>query len=153
MEFTRTRNLEQVYQILTCPSIYQMMGDDYLPPAEDFEPNNHPDIVYLIAGEFALVGLFSLFPQNKICWELHVALLPWAKKEEKLDAARSLVPWLREHTECKRLTASVPACNRPAVIYGVHGIGMRYVGRQPKAFLRNGQLQDLVILGIGVNGS
>lgn len=153
MDFQRTRDLDQVYKILTCPAIYQMMGDDYLPPAEEYRVPDHPDIVYLIVGGRALVGLFALFPQNRICWDLHIALLPWASKAEKRDAAHSLVPWLSAHTECKRLVANAPESNRAAIYYCVHGIGMKFIGRQERAFLRNGRLRDLIILGKDVNGS
>ena len=147
MEFQRTTDLDHIYKILTCPAIYLMMGDDYLPPAEEYKVPENPDIVWLIAGGSALVGLFAFFPANRICWELHAALLPWASKQEKRDAARSLVPWLAANTECKRLTASIPECNRQAVYYGVHNLGMHYVGRHEKAFLRHGRLQDLILLG------
>jgi hypothetical protein len=150
MDFQRTTDLDHVYKILTCPAIYMLMGDDYLPPAEEYRVPDNPDIVYLIAGGSALVGLFALFPLNRICWEVHVAMLPWAKTWEKWEAARELVPWLAQHTDCKRLTASVPACNRTAIVYGTHGIGLRYVGRHEKAFLRYGRLQDLIILGRSV---
>jgi hypothetical protein len=147
MDFCRTRDLDHVYKILTCPSIYLMMGDDFLPSVEDYRVPDNPDIVWLIAGGSALVGLFGLFPANRICWELHAALLPWASKHEKLEAAHDLVPWLAANTECKRIIASIPECNRQAVYYGVHAIGMHYVGKHEKAFLRYGRLQDLILLG------
>lgn len=150
MEFSRTRDLHHVHKILTCAPIYMTMGDDFLPPVEEYRVPDHPDIVYLIAGDKALVGLFAFFPANRICWGIHAALLPWATKAEKRDAAHSLVPWLASHTACQRITAEVPESNRAAIYYGVHAIGMRYVGRHEKAVMRCGRLQDLVILGRGI---
>lgn len=129
-----------------------MMGDDFLPPVEEYQVPENPNIVWLVVGGSALVGLFGLFPSNRICWELHAALLPWAKKEEKREAGRDLVPWLAANTECKRLTASVPECNRAALFYGVQFLGMKFVGRHEKAFLRYGRLQDLILLGREVEG-
>lgn len=125
------------------------MGDDFLPPIEKFQVNRHPDIWYLAIHD-PLIGLFSLFPQNRVCWELHVAMLPSASTRKKWEAARQLPAWLAENTECKRLTAAVPACNWPAIIYGTHGIGMRYMGRHDKAFMKHGKLQDLVLLGLSI---
>ena len=49
-------------------------------------------------------------------------------------------------------TAAVPACNWPAIVYGTHGIGMRYVGRQNRAFMKHGVLQDLIVLGLPIGG-
>ena len=137
--------------ILTQPCVYDWIGDDYTPPAEEFRVNAHPDIWYLaVHSETALVGMFSLFPQNRVCWELHVVMLPWASTREKWQAARSLPSYLAEHTECRRLTAAVPASNWPAIVYGTHGVGMRYVGRQTAAVMKGGKLQDMVLLGLSI---
>ena len=151
MELCRVTDLNRVRAILTARDIYCAMGDDFTAVIEDFRPNDHPAIWYVeveSAGE--PIGLFSLFPQNRVCWEVHVAMLPWATTREKWAAARALPGWLAEHTECKRLTAAVPHCNWPAIVYGTHGIGMRFVGRQEKAFMKHGVLQDLVLLGLSI---
>ena len=141
--------------IFTHPQIYPLIGDDFAPDPADFCVNEHPAIVYVVVrnADFRKVALFSLVPANRICWELHAVMIPGAKTSDKWAAARQLVPWLARHTECKRLTASVPSCNRPAIVYGTHGIGMKVVGRQSEAFLKHGKLQDLVILGLSVNGA
>jgi len=147
--FHRETNLDAVRAILTNPKIYPMMGDDFVPPREEFIPNDHPEIRYIIArnADYRRIGLFTLIPQNKICWEIHVAMLPKAPAFERWSAARQLIDWLRANTECQRLTASVPANNKPAIHYGVQGLGMYICGRQERAFQKNGKLEDLVILG------
>jgi hypothetical protein len=127
------------------------MGDDFLPPAEEFQVNQDVRIWYLeIHDPCGLIGLFSLFPQNRVCWELHVAMLPCARTRMKWAAARELPGWLAQNTECRRLTAAAPASNWPAVTYGTHGIGMRYVGRHDAAFMKDGKLQDLILLGMPI---
>jgi hypothetical protein len=154
VDFYRTRNFEQVRTIFTAPETYPSIGDDFAPDPEDFRVNDHPAISYVIVRniDFRKVALFTLVPANRICWELHAVMIPGAKTSDKWAAARQLVPWLAKHTECRRLVASVPSCNRPAIIYGTHGIGMKVVGRQREAFLKHGKLQDLVILGLSING-
>ena len=153
MEFCRTTDLALVRKILTTPDVYEYMGDDYTPPREEFEPNPHPDIWYVIAACWsAVAGLFTLIPENRHCWKLHVCMLPNASTTEKWTAARGLVPWLEERTDCRRLVAEVPRTNAAAIIYGTHGIGMRYVGTHPKAFMKYGSLQDLIILGREIGG-
>lgn len=149
MQFARTRDLDVVKKIVTFPKLYSMMGDDSLPPREQFEPNAHPAIHYVTveARERGILGMFMLCPENSVCWQLHVTMLPWAKAQEKWSAAREFIPWLQENTECRRLTASVPSFNRRAVIYGIQGLGMKYVGRQPRAFAKFGELHDLILLG------
>src|SRR5215472_3685812 len=143
MHLRRTRDYDQIYGLLTCPEIYRSMGDDFLPDPREFQVNEHPLSFYVLASnEQTVIGLFSLFPQNMVCWEVHAAMLPQAKTAEKWASAKQLPAWLAENTRCKRLVASVPDGNKAAMIYATHGIGMRYVGRQPKAFMKDGQLQD-----------
>jgi hypothetical protein len=153
VKFSRITNFEVVREVLTYPTIYPLIGDDYAPPVEEFQVNEHPEIYYLIVlnADLQKVGMFSLFPANRICWDTHVVMLPVAKAGERWAAARQLVPWLRDHTHCMYLTAAVPACHQQAIVYGTHGIGMRYVGRHPKAFMKWGKLHDLILLGRPVN--
>lgn len=146
----RTTDLETVREILISPSIYSLMGDDYAPPPHEFEVNRDPRIRYVLVyggKNLDVLGLFTLLPQNRVCFEVHVAMLPWARPAQKWAAARALPDWLAANTECRRLTAAVPDVNRPAIIYGTHGLGMRYAGRQEAAFMRHGKLRDLVLLG------
>jgi hypothetical protein len=151
VNFSRTKDYALVYGILTMKDVYEHMGDDYIGRPEDFTVNRHPDIVYVTAcGARGLVGLFSLFPRNRVCWELHACMLPDASTQDKWQAARDLPGWLREHTGCRRLVAEVPRTNAPAIYYGTHGIGMKYVGTHRAAFQKHGKLQDLIILGMEV---
>lgn len=153
MEFCRIADLEVVRLVLTSPGIYPFVGDDYSPPAEEFQANDHPGIWYVgVYSRHLLIGMFTLIPQSQVCWELHAAMLPCATTRDKWEAARGLPPWLAEHTTCRRLTAAVPATNGPAMIYGTHGLGMRYVGRHARAFMKHGWLQDLVLLGLSIGG-
>jgi hypothetical protein len=152
VEFWRTTDYQHVREILTCPSIYSLIGDDYLPPREQFEVNRHPDVHYILASEGSLVGLFSLFPLNRIWWDIHVAMIPWASKDERMRAARGIAPWLGHNTECRRLAGAVPQFNRAAVYYVTHGLRMKYVGRHEKAFMREGHLHDLLLFGLSLDG-
>lgn len=148
VEFCRTTDYKVVWSILTASDVYPLIGDDFAPPWWRFQVNEHPDIWYVtVHNTGGTIGMFSLIPQNRVCWELHAVMLPWAGTQEKWEAARFLPAWLADHTECRRLTAAVPACNGPAIVYGTHGIGMRCVGRQAAAFMKGGQLQDLILLG------
>jgi hypothetical protein len=151
VEFRRITDFEDVRRILTSRETYYAMGDDFIAPHEEFQVNQHPDIWYVGAhNETGVFGLFSLCPENRVCWQVHVVMLPWATKQEKWNAARELPGWLAKNTECKRLTAAVPSTNWPALIYGTHGIGLQYVGKQPRSFMKGGHLQDLILLGLSI---
>jgi hypothetical protein len=147
VEYCRTKDYSLVYGILTMDDVFEHMGDDYIGKPEDFLVNRHPDIWYITAcGSHGLVGLFSCFPSNRVCWQVHACMLPDAETREKWEAARELAPWLAQHTDCVRLVAEIPRSNKPAIHFAIRG-GMRYVGTHPKAFAKYGKLQDLIIFG------
>jgi hypothetical protein len=151
IELWRIHNLDLAREMLTLRGIYESIGDDYTPPVEQFKVNEDARIWYVAAASSrGLIGMFSLMPQSRVCWELHVVMLPWAMTSDKWSAARTLPAWLERNTECRRLTAAVPANNGPAIVYGTHGIGMKCVGRHSKAFMKGGKLQDLVLLGLSI---
>ena len=153
MHFYRTTNLAFVRSMLTGSEDYDMLGDDTMPVREDFVVNDHPGIWYVVpvSRDDTPMGLFSLFPRNSVCWEGHVMLTNWSSTAERWDAARGLVPWLAEQSECRRLTAEVPSFNRRALAYCTHGVGMKYVGTHERAFLKHRKLWDLIILGRSID--
>jgi RimJ/RimL family protein N-acetyltransferase len=157
MEYRRTRNFSLLDDIFRQPEIYEFSGDDTLPPEPgEFKVRRESAVWYVLAeaGDFGdIIGLFVLMPQNAICWEVHGAMMPWSSTTAKWDAARQFLPWLWSHTPCRRVTAAVPACNRRARVYVTYGMGMRYVGRHEKAFLKYGQLHDLVLFGMSAEGT
>lgn len=150
MHFNRTNDYGLVYQILTMKDVYEHLGDDFLPAAEDFVVNKHSDAWYVTAchaGGF--VGLFSLFPKNRVCFEVHACMYPEARARDKAEAAREFPQWVKEQSDCKRLVAEIPRSNKPALHFAVHG-GMRVVGVHRQAFQKYGRLEDLLILGMSL---
>src|SRR5215472_3517947 len=154
VSLARTLDYDLVREILTHPDIFDLMRDDCCPAAENFAVNTHAAIRYLKAtsgGRELPFGLFALFPENAVCWDLHVAMLQWAKTSEKWQAAKALIPWLAKNTICESLVLAAPAWNKSVIMYGVHGIGMRYAGRFKKAFVKGGEFHDLVLYNREVN--
>lgn len=150
MHFHRTNDYGLVYQILTMRDVYEHLGDDFLPAAEDFQVNKHPDAWYVTACHAdSFVGLFSLFPKSRVCWDVHVCMYPEATKGDKVEAARDFPAWVKAHTDCKRLVAEIPRSNKPAIHFAIYG-GMRLVGVHPQAFQKHGRLQDLLVLGLSL---
>jgi hypothetical protein len=146
--FERTTDYVLIRQILTDPGIYRYMGDDSLPPAEKFEVNAHPLANYILAmRRCEIVGLFCLFPENAICWQAHVAMLRGVPPAVTHRAGRDIVAWVWANTACVRLIASVPACNRAAVRFGLTAMGLTEFGRNKASFMKAGRLWDQVLMG------
>lgn len=147
MILERTQDYPLIREILTNPDIYDDMGDDSMTSRQCYQVNTDPLIWYMLVRNPKPVGLFVLLPQGMVCREIHAALLPHAGKQDKREAARELIRWLRQFTYIKAVIASIPENNRKAIVYGTHGLGMHYVGRYKKAFRKHGKLEDLVLLG------
>ena len=112
--FERTQDMELVRQIMTHPRVYPHITDDGSPSAEAFRPIEHPAVWYILVkmhGELA--GVLVAAPQNSVCFEAHVCLLPncWGHSSE---AAHECCTWLFDKTGALRVVASVPGCNRLA---------------------------------------
>lgn len=91
-----------------------------------------------------LVALFTLIPQNAACWEIHATRVFGAAAA---DAQRAIAPWIFSKTSCRRLVAQIPATNR-AAIRAARRAGFVEYGCNPRAFLKRGELVDLVLLGV-----
>jgi RimJ/RimL family protein N-acetyltransferase len=134
-----------IRQVITDPAIYSRMGDDFAPPAEEYQPPDGP--FYLIVRDGAeLLGLWAFFPENAISWEIHTALLPIAGNRV-WKAAQGMLAWLWANTNCQRLWTKVPEWNRQALIYARRA-GMREYGRNPDSFMKNGKVHAQILLGI-----
>jgi len=150
--FARCSNLALIRAILTHPLVYPHISDDGSPPAEDYQPIEHPAIWYVLVRDVTpeqedLLGLWMFTPQNAVCWEVHTALLPIAYGERALEAARKLPEWIWNNTPCRRIVTSVPSMNRLALRFAVKA-RMEYYGTNKASFLKNGVLWDQECLGI-----
>jgi RimJ/RimL family protein N-acetyltransferase len=144
--FERTHDMCFVASVYTLPRVWPWIGDDYAPEPWTFQPNNDPRIVYLFCREEELVGLFTFLPQNTVCWEGHIILLPRRKTRGHV-ILRGALDWMFENTSAQRITGSIPAYNRLTVKL-VQRAGMTQFGVNPKSFQKNGRLEDQVLFGL-----
>ena len=149
MTFERTKDLKAVRAILTDPALYDHMTDDFAPARDEFAVNDHPGISYVLVSEgSSLHGMFVFLPDNAICWQGHVAFFRGTPQAITRAAGAEILEWLWKNTPCRRLIASVPVCNRAAVSFALHKMGLVVYGRNEKSFMKNGKLWDQVLLGI-----
>lgn len=148
MTFERTFDMDLVRSILTHPKIYPFIGDDDAPKVEDFKPREDPAIWCVIVRDGAeVIGLFLLVAQSRSCWDIHVNFLPCAWGRRAAKAGREIWAWIWANTECRRVVATVAICNRSAIAYAMRS-GMKRFGVNVSSFLKHGELQDQVLLGI-----
>ena len=146
---SRTHDIALIKSILTDPRVYGAMADDFAPPADQYEPLEHPEMIYLaVDGD---KGIFALLPHSRIMLEVHTCLLPDLWGARALEAAAALLAWVWENTICERLITAVAHHNRLAFRFAQKA-GLEIYGRNPMAFKKNGKLEDIVMLGISRPG-
>jgi hypothetical protein len=148
LTFARTTDMALVRSILTHPKLYPHLADDASPRPEDFEPIDHPAILYLLVSRGGIpLGVFMLIPQNAATLEVHTALLPSAWGSAAIEATKRGTEWVWENTAFSRVVTNVPAYNRLALRLAERS-GMKRFGINERSFLKNGQLYDQIMLGI-----
>lgn len=139
----RTEDVEFLRSIFTHPRVWPWVSEDGQRP-QDYQPLIHPAVHYLRNGD---AGVISFRPLNSVLYECHVAMLPGVRSDAFAQAAAS---WMWAHTPAQKLIVNVPSCNRAAVAYARRA-GFTQEGRITRAFLRNGQLHDIVVMGRSKN--
>lgn len=148
VEVERTHDMQLVKQAMTHPRVYPWLIDDTCPPADSFKPIDHPNIAYIsvrVNGEPG--GVFMFVQTNGCTMEVHTALLPNAWGATALEAQQKACGWVWDNTRAERIITQVPADNTLARRYAERA-GFAVYGINPRSFLRNGQLHDIVLLGI-----
>jgi RimJ/RimL family protein N-acetyltransferase len=150
MQVRRLHDLGLVASTLAHPRIHPHVSDDFSPsPAAVAEAMRGASDTFIFLGVFEgeqYRGVFMFHPHNGVCHEVHVALLPsaWGRSAECLRLACA---WMFEHTACRRVVASVPACN-PLALRLAERAGLLRHGLNRASFLRGGVLHDQVLFGL-----
>ena len=148
MTFERTTDYGLIKWIITHPAIWTDVSDDFSPAAEKWEPSQSELVRYVLVRDGEdLLGLFMLVPENEICWKVHTGLLPIARGSRAKQAAEQGIQWVWANTPCLRLITDVPKYNRQASLFA-RWAGMTEFGVNPKSYMKNGELQDVTMLGI-----
>jgi RimJ/RimL family protein N-acetyltransferase len=148
IHFQRTWDTKRVESIITHPKLYRHLSDDYSPRAADFRAPVDERVWYVLAfDDDELLGLWMFVAHSPVLWEVHTALLPSAWGEPGHRAARAMSSWLWAHTSCRRLITNVPARNRLALRFA-EAAGMERFGVNHASLLKDGKLQDQILLGL-----
>ncbi len=153
MTFERTRNWELIKRIVTHPKIYPHVSDDFCPPAEKWEPSHDESIWYVLCkdGE-EVIALWLFMPHTQVCWQVHTCVLPAAYGPRARAAVEALAGWLWVNAPvCQRVVTDVPQYNRLAFRYALLA-GMKEYGLNPKSYMKDGKLHDVILLGISRPG-
>lgn len=128
-----------------------MGADDMIPPAEciDFEKF----LLQANVGTFLLeykeipVGYIQFVGRNSIMAEIHVAFLPPFRGKCAKEAIKfSLSKIFREKGILKVIANIAVDCRHTLRL--ASSLGFKREGRLARSILRNGQLRDIIIMGV-----
>lgn len=148
MTLHRSTDYPLIRALITHPTQWRAASDDFSPSREEFQPNEDPRIVYLIASDdTGPFGLFTLLPQNGVCFEIHCAMMPSAWGKQSTEALKKAIAFMWALTPARRIVASIPASNRLAIALAKRA-GMTQYGINERSILKGAALIDQVLLGV-----
>jgi hypothetical protein len=147
MTFDESKDWDLIRSIVTHPSILPHLQDDF---AKDkpWEPIDHPTVHYrLIKDGDEVIGLFIVCTVSPILWLIHQMFLPCAYGFRSKRAGREFAEWGWKNTEVQRVIGEIVESNTLALRYAKQAGWIEY-GRNPKAMMKDGRLQDIVLVGM-----
>lgn len=146
MTFERTSDVVVIRSIATHPKVWPTMADDLASDPEKWQPVIHDGVWYVLVHDPDPCGLFVFFPENSVCWQVHICMLPkwWGKATR---AAKEVFEWLWACTRCERIACTIPVWNAPAICCALRA-GMKPFGVNQHSSLKNSRLHHQLLLGI-----
>lgn len=133
--------------VLSHRDVYPHISDDHSPKREEFKAIvGQPIIWLLIKCDEKPAGAFLLHPHNMSLWEVHTNVLP-GYRDHSLEACKACWEWLTTNTPCNTLMTYVPKPNKPARRLA-KAFGMKDFGYLPNSWLKDGEYEDLYIMGV-----
>ncbi len=148
INFSPTRDLDLVKSIMTHVKVWEYISDDGSPPPQEFNPCDSPHVLYLLCydGDI-LLGMWMFSQVNYVTVEVHTCLLPQHGFHRSREAAKLAAQWIWDNTQCQRIITNVPRKNRIARKFA-EAAGLVQFGLNPSSFMKDGMLQDQILLGI-----
>jgi RimJ/RimL family protein N-acetyltransferase len=148
MTFERTYDWELIKKIVTHPKVWPHISDDFTPKPEGWSTPQSPAIIYMLIKDSSdIIGLMIFHPENAVCLETHICMLPIAYGERTREAVRGALQWIWDNTNCRRVVGRIPVYNTLAIACAI-ATGFSKFGLNPKSYMKDGILHDIVELGI-----
>jgi RimJ/RimL family protein N-acetyltransferase len=135
-----------VKEILSHPAIFPHIHEDGTDAAD---PQDHDGFHWMLVSDDAPAGVFLLHAVRAYCYEVHTCLLPRIWGAGAAKAARLLIAHVFTEIGAKKLVTNVPNNNRLALRFA-KASGLKVEGVNRQSFLRNGEMEDQIMLGITI---
>jgi len=144
----RSRDYSLVRALLTDPSIFPHICDDFTKDASSYEPPRDENVVYLLAlDDDGPLGLGIFHPRNRVCFEGHFGFIPRAYGSVALDCFRRMLAWMWQNTTARKVVGEIERSNRLAIRFAARA-GFRAYAINQRSKLIAGVLRDQVCMEI-----
>lgn len=141
-------DLDLITDTMKLPYIWPYIHDD----ATDIDglavpPPREGYLYYLGVFNPGYCGFFLVARQNKITYEIHTVLTKNCRAKLAIQAAKLVIDWIFENTDCERLVTQIPESNRLAERLAENA-GMTRYGINPHSFMLNNKTESQILYGI-----
>jgi RimJ/RimL family protein N-acetyltransferase len=142
----RSRDYSLLWQIVMQDSIYRITSDDFSPTPSRWKIAEREEFIYLLARQAGeVLGFCAFYPVNGVTFEAHLCFL--SRGSVNQDAFAQMLAWMWKNTRATRIVGSIPDYNRSAIKFSERA-GFAVYGINPQSWMKDGQLRDLILLGI-----
>mgnify|MGYP000329287161 CR=1 FL=1 len=138
----RTLDVGVCLSILTNPEIYDLISED----GATFD-DIHVDVIknyWLSIYDKKLIGVMQIKPITSSCYEGHIHILKEHRKKYSKEAGEGIMAWCKDNLNGTLYAHTPSYCKN--VINFLERFGFSNTGVLPKAWKKNGELNDLTIL-------
>lgn len=140
----RTLDTGEILRILLNDQIFDAISEDPF-KKEDLRVDVQTDIWLRAVVDDVTIGVVQFIPKFNKCFDGHIHILPEYRREHALKAGEGIMDWLRKNMKgCTIYTNTPEYCGNVRAF--LRGFEFQENGRIPRAWLKNGILNDLIIM-------
>lgn len=148
LSIERTYNIELINEILSSDGIYEFISEDGAELSKQ-RFDVYGECWLKILSDGVCIGLYNIHQINGITFEGHVHMLTKYRKEYSDLGLKAVYSWLvSDGPECvKKIIVNIPEIYKNVIDFCERN-GFKREGVNRLSHLKNGELYDLVMLGI-----
>jgi hypothetical protein len=139
------KDIDDVLRIISDESCFLSAKDDSDVTPLDITVTILRDPQYLVVKPHEDT-LFLFKRVNQVTYEMHVMIVKGPARNKGTQSALKAARWLFKETGCKKLISYIPEFHAPSLMYA-KVCGLKQEGWLKGAYLKDGKLFDLVVLG------